>query len=40
MEVACLAIFGCVGYDLVKHVVEISHGYIVVSGGSEVEKRV
>ena len=27
MEIACLAIFGCVGLDLVKHVVEISRGY-------------
>ena len=39
MRIACLVLIGCVGFDLVKHAVEISQRYIVVNGGSEVDKR-
>ena len=40
MGIACLAIIGCVGFDLVKHALEISHKYKVVDGDSEIDKRV
>ena len=40
MGIACLAIIGCVGFDLVKHALEISHKYKVVDGDNEIDKRV
>ena len=35
MRIACLALNGCVEFDLIKHAVEISERYIVVSEDSE-----
>ena len=39
MGIACLAIIGCVGFDLVKHALKISQKYKVVGGDSEIYKR-
>ena len=39
MGIACLAIIGCVGFDLVKHALQISQKYKVVGGDSEIDKR-
>ena len=39
MRIACLALIGCVGFDLVKHAVEISQRHIIVNEGSEVNKK-